>query len=88
MKLSKSRIPAPEVPETHKTILVLGGGFTGLTAALEAAKLGKDVVLVEKAATLGGKAATMYKTFPMSHPYTQAHPRERVHHYGIIFTAP
>ncbi|MBU1228932.1 MAG: hydrogenase iron-sulfur subunit [Proteobacteria bacterium] len=72
MKLSKSRIPAPEVPETNKTILVLGGGFTGLTAALEAAKLGKDVVLVEQAATLGGKAATMYKTFPMSHPYLKA----------------
>ncbi|MDP3426906.1 MAG: hydrogenase iron-sulfur subunit [Humidesulfovibrio sp.] len=72
MKLSKSRIPAPEVPETFKTIMVLGGGMTGLTAALEAAKLGRDVVLVEKAATLGGKAATMYKTFPMSHPYLKA----------------
>ena len=72
MKLSKSRIPAPEVPETFKTIMVLGGGFTGLNAALEAAKLGRDVVLVEKAATLGGKAATMYKTFPMSHPYLKA----------------
>jgi len=26
MKLSKSRIPAPEVPETFQTIMVLGGG--------------------------------------------------------------
>ena len=54
MKLSKSRIPAPETPETFQTIMVLGGGYTGLNAALEAAKIGKDVVLVEKAATLGG----------------------------------
>jgi len=71
MKLSKSRIPAPEMPETFKTIMVLGGGFTGLNAALEAAKVGKDVVLVEKAPALGGKAATMYKSFPLSAPYTQ-----------------
>ncbi len=71
MKLSKSRIPAPEVPETFQTIMVLGGGFTGLTAAIEAAKLGREVVLVEKAGVLGGKAATMYKSFPLSAPYTQ-----------------
>lgn len=71
MKLSKSRVPAPETPETFQTIMVLGGGFTGLTAAVEAAKIGKDVVLVEKAAQLGGKAATMYKSFPLSHPYTK-----------------
>jgi quinone-modifying oxidoreductase subunit QmoB len=72
MKLSKSRIPTPELPETNKTIMVLGGGFTGLNAALEAAKLGKDVVLVEKASALGGKAATMYKSFPLSAPFTKA----------------
>ncbi|OIN98890.1 MAG: heterodisulfide reductase subunit A [Desulfovibrionaceae bacterium CG1_02_65_16] len=72
MKLSKSRIPTPDLPETFKTIMVLGGGFTGLNAALEAAKMGKDVVLVEKAAQLGGKAATMYKSFPLSAPYTTA----------------
>jgi quinone-modifying oxidoreductase subunit QmoB len=71
MKLSKSRIPAPEVPETFQTIMVLGGGFTGLTAAIEAAKLGRELVLVEKAGVLGGKAATMYKSFPLSAPYTQ-----------------
>jgi len=72
MKLSKSRIPAPETPETFKTIMVLGGGYTGLNAALEAAKVGKDVVLVEKAPALGGKAATMYKSFPLNAPYTTA----------------
>ncbi len=72
MKLSKSRIPTPETPETNQAILVLGGGFTGLNAALEAARMGRDVVLVEKAAELGGKAAGMLKTFPMSHPYTKA----------------
>ncbi len=72
MKLSKSRVPAPEAPETNQTIMVLGGGFTGLNAALEAARMGREVVLVEKAAQLGGKAATMHKTFPMTHPYLKA----------------
>ncbi len=68
-RLSKSDIPNPELPDTNKTILVLGGGWTGLNAALYAASLGRDVVLVEKAQTLGGKAATMHKAFPFSAPY-------------------
>ncbi len=72
MRLSKSRVPAPELPETHQTIMVLGGGFTGLNAALEAAKLGRDVVIVERSGALGGKAATMYKSFPLSAPFNKA----------------
>jgi DNA-binding transcriptional MocR family regulator len=32
---------------TNQTILVVGGGISGITAALEAAECGKDVVLVE-----------------------------------------
>ncbi len=69
--LSKSRNPAPEVEPCTKTVLVLGGGYTGLTAALEAARAGREVILVEKEDTLGGKAAGMYKFFPMSHPWTK-----------------
>ncbi|MBV5276282.1 FAD-dependent oxidoreductase, partial [bacterium] len=38
---------------TSQTILVVGGGISGMTAALEAAECGKDVVLVERSATLG-----------------------------------
>jgi len=72
-KLNKSDIPVPEMPETIKTILVLGGGYAGLTAALNAAKAGSDVVLVEKEAELGGFAAKMYKTVPLASPWTEAH---------------
>ncbi|MBU1610546.1 MAG: FAD-dependent oxidoreductase, partial [Proteobacteria bacterium] len=68
--LSKSKVPAPEIEPCNTTIMVLGGGFTGLNAALDAAKAGRDVVLVEKEDALGGKAAGMYKFFPMSDPYT------------------
>ncbi|MFP5239220.1 MAG: hydrogenase iron-sulfur subunit [Acidobacteriota bacterium] len=73
VKMIKSNIPNPDVPETCKTIMVLGGGWTGLNAANAAASLGYDVVLVEQAANLGGKVANFYKTFPLSYPYTEAH---------------
>ncbi len=70
-KLTKSNVPDPELPETVKTILVMGGGFTGLNAAKNAAGLGYDVVLVEKADNLGGKAVNFRKSFPLAYPYDQ-----------------
>ena len=36
---------------TNQTILVVGGGISGMTAALEAAECGKQVILVEKTPT-------------------------------------
>ena len=38
-------------------ILVVGGGISGMTAALEAAETGKQVVLVEKRPYLGGRVS-------------------------------
>ncbi len=73
MKLQKSLPPEPEILDTEKTVLVLGGGWTGLNASLSLAEAGYSSVLVEKASELGGHAAKLHKTFPMSHPYTQAH---------------
>jgi len=72
VKLQKMNRPHPELPETTKTILVLGGGFAGLNAALSAAAAGAEVVLIEKEGKLGGKAAGLYKTFPMNYPYLEA----------------
>jgi len=58
-----------EVVATGRTILVVGGGISGMTAALEAAECGKDVVLVEKSPTLGGRTALLYRYFPkLCHP--------------------
>ena len=52
-----------------RTILVVGGGIAGVTAAVEAAEAGHDVVLVEKTATLGGRVAQMNRYFPkLCHP--------------------
>jgi quinone-modifying oxidoreductase subunit QmoA len=45
-------------------ILVVGGGISGLTAALEAAEVGKDVFLVEKNPYLGGRVAQLNQYFP------------------------
>jgi len=49
---------------TNQSILVVGGGMSGLTAALEAAEAGYDVVLIEKNPYLGGRVAQMYHYFP------------------------
>ncbi|MGE5505723.1 MAG: FAD-dependent oxidoreductase [Actinomycetota bacterium] len=52
-----------------RTIMVVGGGIAGITAAVEAAEAGYDVVLVEKAPTLGGRVAQMNRYFPkLCHP--------------------
>ncbi len=54
---------------TNPTILVVGGGISGMTAALEAAECGKEVVLVERGPVLGGRTARLYRYFPkMCHP--------------------
>ncbi|MEN8178479.1 MAG: FAD-dependent oxidoreductase [Pseudomonadota bacterium] len=53
-----------EVIATNETILVVGGGISGMTAALEAAETGKNVVLVEKRPYVGGRITQLYKYFP------------------------
>ncbi len=58
-----------EAVATNQTILVVGGGISGLTAALEAAECGKDVILIEKNPSLGGRISQLYKYFPkLCHP--------------------
>jgi len=46
------------------SILVVGGGISGLTTAVEAAEVGYDVYLVERSAYLGGRVAQLNKYFP------------------------
>jgi quinone-modifying oxidoreductase, subunit QmoA len=49
---------------TSGAVLVVGGGISGLTAALEAAEVGNDVFLVEKNAYFGGRVAQLNQYFP------------------------
>lgn len=53
-----------DVVATNQTIMVVGGGIAGLTAALESAECGKQVILIEKSPTVGGRVASLYKYFP------------------------
>lgn len=46
------------------SILVVGGGISGLTATLEAAEVGYEVFLVEKNPYLGGRVAQLKHYFP------------------------
>ncbi|MHC4405445.1 MAG: FAD-dependent oxidoreductase [Planctomycetota bacterium] len=49
---------------TPGRILVIGGGISGLTAAIEASEAGCDIVLVEKQPYLGGRVARTNQYFP------------------------
>lgn len=53
-----------------KTVLVVGGGISGITAAVEAAEAGCKVFLVEKLPYLGGRVAQLHKYFPKLCPPT------------------
>ncbi len=68
-RVKKADIPEGVPTEVERAILVIGGGVTGLTAALEAANLGQSVVLVEKEAELGGLGAGLFQQTPRSYPY-------------------
>jgi len=46
------------------SILVVGGGISGITAAVEAAEVGYEVILLEKSPYLGGRVARMNQYFP------------------------
>lgn len=48
----------------NNSILVVGGGFAGITAALEAAEVGYEVFIVEKNPYLGGRVAQLNQYFP------------------------
>jgi len=61
----------PYVPEQLSSdILVLGGGIAGLTSALEGARAGYRVHLVERSDRLGGYAGRIFKMLPGSEDTT------------------
>jgi quinone-modifying oxidoreductase subunit QmoA len=57
-------------PASSSSILVVGGGISGLTTALEAAEVGYEVFLVEKNPYLGGRVAQLNQYFPKLCPPT------------------
>jgi heterodisulfide reductase subunit A len=62
VKLNQPLTPI-EVPMT-KRALVIGGGISGIEAALQLADHGHEVVMVERGPSIGGKMAQLNKIFP------------------------
>jgi len=75
VRMACAEVKAMQVPQGNqktgaiKTILVVGGGISGMTAALEASKAGYKVVLTEKSGALGGWAAKLHKRVPTREPF-------------------
>jgi heterodisulfide reductase subunit A len=67
MAVAKARLLEPlrpiELPVT-KSVMVVGGGIAGISAALDLADMGFKVYMVEKTETIGGYMALLDKTFP------------------------
>ncbi|HIE13462.1 MAG TPA: CoB--CoM heterodisulfide reductase iron-sulfur subunit A family protein [Desulfotomaculum sp.] len=86
--LSPNRIPVT------KRCLVIGGGIAGIQAALDVADAGLEVVLVERAPTIGGNMVKLDKTFPtfdcsacISAPKMAAvakHPKVKLYTYAQV----
>ncbi len=69
-RVERIKLPEPYQLDTlNRKILVIGGGVTGMSAAVDAAKAGYEVTIVEKNATLGGYAAKIRKQLPLKDPY-------------------
>jgi len=65
--VARARLLTPQEEariKVTKTALVIGGGVTGIQAALDLADSGHKVYLVEKEATIGGIMAALDKTYP------------------------
>ncbi len=75
IKMGMARVEKVDLPEPYKLdnfsnrILVLGGGITGMSAALDAAAAGYEVTIIEKEAAIGGFAAKLRKQLPVAMPY-------------------
>ena len=75
LKMGMAKVERIDLPQPYKLeivnrrILIIGGGITGISAAIEAARAGYDVTLVEKEKELGGHARRWRKQLPEASPY-------------------
>ncbi len=54
------KIKSPSIP----AVLIIGGGVSGIKAAIDLAKMGIAVHLVERSPFLGGRVSQLYKIYP------------------------
>ncbi len=75
IKMGMARVEKVDLPEPYKLdnfsnrILVIGGGITGMSAALEAAAAGYEVTIVEKEDQLGGRVRNWRAQLPVGPDY-------------------
>lgn len=70
IKIQKITLPEPyKLDAFCRKILVIGGGIAGISAALDAAKAGYEVTIVEKEGSIGGYAAKVRKQLPIENPF-------------------
>ena len=77
-----------------KRVLVIGGGIAGITAAIDLAEAGHEVVLVERLPSVGGRMLQLSETFPTLDcaqctltprtVETGQHPNIRLHVYSEV----
>ncbi len=60
-----------ESVQYNRHILVVGGGITGMTAAIEASRAGYPATIVEKTGALGGISAQLHKRVPDHAPFAE-----------------
>ncbi len=76
--------------DLHAEVVVLGAGPGGYTAAFRAADLGKQVVLIEKYASLGGVCLNVgcIPSKALLHVAKAITEAEEVAHHGVTFSKP
>jgi dihydrolipoamide dehydrogenase len=76
--------------DIHAEVVVLGAGPGGYTAAFRAADLGKQVVLIEKHASLGGVCLNVgcIPSKALLHVAKVINEAEEVSHHGVTFGKP
>lgn len=63
-KVNRLEPLTPLKSPVEKRALVIGGGISGMQAALDVSRAGYKVTLVEKTPSIGGRMAQLEKTFP------------------------
>ncbi|MDH5747916.1 MAG: FAD-dependent oxidoreductase, partial [Rhodospirillales bacterium] len=77
IRISVSQANHSSLPEAltegafSETVLVVGGGYVGMTAAREASKAGYKAILVERSDQLGGMSRKWSKVMPHHSPYRE-----------------
>lgn len=70
IRMACAELRAMNIPQSsgeqslNRNILIVGGGVSGLTAALEATAAGYPTTIVEQSGSLGGHMAQLYKRTP------------------------